>query len=239
MTGDKPKPAFATIADALGETEHQPRAKLRNIIAAFGDEAALALLAEVQQIEADGGMMLPDGSRRRTPGGVYFHLAYHRLAPEQRQAIYGYKRHKDGNAPPPPPPATWGERGAWIGEARGKPKEANTVKITLVGKLGKTVEKQGFTLAMMTHTPRMDKLPKGIPRPDQASKTTYVVYIGGKQWRKVKDALRNPEDVAIIEGVPSWDQEYEALAVFATSITTKLTQQAKREGQKAQATQEA
>jgi hypothetical protein len=239
MTGDKPESAFATIADTLGETEHQPRAKLRNIVAAFGDEAALALLAEVQQIEADGGMMLPDGSRRRTPGGVYFHLAYHRLAPEQRQAIYGYKRHKDGNGTPPPPPATWSERGAWIDEARGKAKEANTVKITLVGTLGKTVEKQNFTLAMMTHTPRMDKLPKGIPRPDQASKTTYIVYIGSKQWRKVKDALRNPEDVAIIEGVPSWDQEYEALAVFATSITTKLTQQAKREAQKAQATQEA
>jgi hypothetical protein len=33
-----------------------------------------------------------------------------------------------------------------------------------------------------------------------------------------------------------WDSQYEALAVFATNVTTKLTQQTKREQQQAQAT---
>jgi hypothetical protein len=51
----------------------------------------------------------------------------------------------------------------------------------------------------------------------------------------VKDALKNPDDTAIIEGTPMWDAEYQAMAVFATSITTKLTQQAKREQQREQA----
>ena len=85
----------------------------------------------------------------------------------------------------------------------------------------------------------MDKLPKGIPRPEKASETTYIVYIGGKQWSKVKKALRNPEDDAIVEGTPMWDQEYEAMAVFATNVTTKLTQQARREEQRAKAQQQA
>jgi hypothetical protein len=105
------------------------------------------------------------------------------------------------------------------------------VKITLIGPLGKTVEKERFTLATMTHVPRLDKLPKGIPRPD-AQRTTYIVYIGGKQWQKVKAALANPEDVAIIEGTPMWDAEYQAMTVFATSITTRLMQQAKRKPKK-------
>jgi hypothetical protein len=106
--------------------------------------------------------------------------------------------------------------------------------LALIGKLGKTIEKPGFTLAMLTHTPRLTALPKGIPRPE-AKETSYVVYIGGKQWKKVKDALKNSDDVAIIEGTPMWDPDYQAVAVFATSITTKLTQQAKREQQRAEA----
>jgi hypothetical protein len=231
------KPTFAHIADTLGETERQPRGQLRAIVDALGDEAALSLLAEVQRIEADGGILLPDGSRRRTPGGVFFHLAYEQLAPEQRQAIYRRGRRADADSgDPTAPPATWADRGAWIAEARPTTEEATTVKITLIGKLGKTIEKPNFTLAMLTHTPRLDTLPKGIPRPE-AKATSYVVYIGGKQWRKVKDALRNPEDAAIIEGTPMWDAEYQALAVFAQSVTTKLTQQAKREEQRAKAQQ--
>ncbi len=223
MTADKP--TCITLADALGETEPQPLAQLRAIVVALGDEAAQSLLEETQPVEANGGLLLPDGSRRRTPGGVFFHLAYERLTLEQRKAIY---------RPVGPLPAKWSDRGPWIEEARSGSEEASTVKITLIGKLSKTIEKPGFTLAMLRHTPHLDALPKGIPRPT-ARETTYVVYIGGKQWNKVKDALRTREDVAIIEGTPMWDAEYEALAVFATSITRKLTQQAKREQQREQA----
>jgi hypothetical protein len=133
-----------------------------------------------------------------------------------------------------PLPAGSTDRGVWIAEFRSSSEEGSTVKITLIGKLGKTIEKPDFTLAMLKHTPRLNALPKGIPRTD-AKETSYVVYIGGKQWHKVKDALQNPQDVAIIEGTPMWDPDYEALGIFTTSITTKLTQQAKREQQQAQA----
>jgi hypothetical protein len=42
MTRDttRRKPAFAVIADTLGETERAPRGKLRAIVAALCDEAA-------------------------------------------------------------------------------------------------------------------------------------------------------------------------------------------------------
>jgi hypothetical protein len=227
-------PTFAHIADALGETQGQPRRQIRQITDALGDENALALLAEVQQIEAAGGLLLPDGSRRRTPGGVFFHLAFHRLTIRQRRAIYPSRNTTAQPQEEAPPPDRWADRGTWIAAVRDDREEATTVKMTLIGKLGKTIEKPTFTLAMLKHTPRLQGLPKGIPQPE-AQETSYVVYIGGKQWRKVKDALHHPDDVAIIEGTPMWDAEYQALAVFATNVTTKLTQQARREAQRAQA----
>ena len=35
---------------------------------------ALELFAKTQAVEMDGGMMIKNGARRRTPGGVYLHL---------------------------------------------------------------------------------------------------------------------------------------------------------------------
>jgi hypothetical protein len=105
--------------------------------------------------------------------------------------------------------------------------DAQRVTISLAGKLGKTVQKERFALAMLKHTPRFDALPKGIPRPN-AQETLYIIYIGGKQWNRVKESLRQPDDIAIIEGIPMWDAEYQAMTVFATRITTKLLEQAKR-----------
>jgi hypothetical protein len=236
----KTRPTFISIAHALGERKPRPWGQLRSIVEFIGEEAALALLKEVQQVEANGGMMLPDGSRRRTPGGVYFYLAYKKLTPDQQRIVYAFPKNKkgkeneDGTEQPSVPPANWADRKDWIAIAKKRRNEATTVKITLIGSLGKTVEKKGFTLAMMQHTPKVDKLPKGIPQPTP-TETSYIVYIGQKQWRKVRDALRNPEDMAIIEGVPMWDNEFESMTVFATSITTKLMQQTKREEQRAKA----
>ena len=37
-------------------------------------QVALELFAKTQAVEMDGGMMIKNGARRRTPGGVYLHL---------------------------------------------------------------------------------------------------------------------------------------------------------------------
>src|SRR6185436_2835887 len=70
----------AAIADRLGESEAGPRSLIIRIVKELGQERTLALLDETMQIEANGGMQLPDGSRRRTPGGVFFFLVKERLA---------------------------------------------------------------------------------------------------------------------------------------------------------------
>jgi hypothetical protein len=77
-----------TIVTALNETDERPRSQIAAIVQAIGEQAALAVLVEANAIERNGGMMLPDQSRRRTPGGVFFALARKRLSPEDREAIF-------------------------------------------------------------------------------------------------------------------------------------------------------
>jgi len=77
-----------TIVTALNESADRPRSQIAAIVQALGEEAALAILVEANAIERAGGMMLPDQSRRRTPGGVFFALARKRLTPEDRDAIF-------------------------------------------------------------------------------------------------------------------------------------------------------
>ena len=63
------------IATALGEAADGPRRRIAEIIDDLGEEQSLGLLQETKRIEEAGGQMLPNGKRRRTPGGVFFSLA--------------------------------------------------------------------------------------------------------------------------------------------------------------------
>ncbi len=217
------------------------------IVLYCGEEQAWAWLDKTQEIEAQGGMMTRNGKRRRTAGGVYFQVAKHHLyhhnkalfrfvfRPNLNQQV-GKKKRPTATAPTTPAPQIgWPQRGKLIEQARTQiPRgRATTVKVTLIGKLGKTIEKPQFTLAMMSNVPRLDTMPKGLPIPDKVPATQYIIYIGAKQWRKVREAVTNPDDMVIIEGTQFWDQEYESIAVFASNITTKLTQQALRESHEA------
>src|SRR6185295_8528851 len=64
------------IAQTLGETEQTACQQVQRIVWALGRTQSHQLLEQTLQIEQNGGIMLRDGSRRRTPGGVFFHLAF-------------------------------------------------------------------------------------------------------------------------------------------------------------------
>ena len=96
-----------SIAQQLGETQRTPIQQIRRIVERRGAAAAQAVLQETQQVETNGGMMLPDGSRRRTPGGVYFQLVRSRLSAEDRAIIFPPRQSsKQRKGPRQPPPAT-------------------------------------------------------------------------------------------------------------------------------------
>src|ERR687885_63349 len=191
-----------TIAQQLGETQPGPIRQIHRIIQRLGADRALAFLEETQQIESQGGRLLPDGSRRRTPGGVFFSLVKDRVSARDRAAIF----FTPGQKPRPPqaaqhpsvevPPIELGSIPNTTGEIR-------TVKITLIGRPGPTILKNGYILTSMQAS-KTPSLPKGLPAPP-TTPTAYTVYIAPKQWTKVAAAIHDPEDALIIEGSPAYD----------------------------------
>ena len=219
----------ANIAQQLGETDPIPQEQIRRIVERLGADSALTFLREALKMEAQGGMLLPDRSRRRTPGGVFFHLVRSRTSKKDRAFIWP-------PVPPSPrpsrakepvaPPLAWEDRLAVLEEVLKQKGIATTVKITLVGRPGKVVEKGDSVIIGMQST-KVPALPKGLPTPP-STPTDYVVFIARKQWAKVGDAIQNPDDALIIEGFPVIDPQAKSIAVFAQNVTTKMLQAAKR-----------
>jgi len=236
----------AMIADTLGETEEWPRRNIVIIVRALGRTQSRQLLEQTLQIEANGGEMLPERSRRRTPGGIFFNLAYTTGKPKEgRQLTRPMRRYmpkskgekqptqpeqKAKEKQPAPQPAivfSWDDRISLIREAEQEKGNASTVKITVVGRPGKILDKGQFIVTVMEST-KVPSLPKGLPTPTDVA-TKYAVYISYKQWAKVKDAIADPEDALIVEGFPKADPEVSAIAVFTTNVTTKKLKAAQRQ----------
>jgi hypothetical protein len=76
------------IADALGEQEFRTYKIIEGIVQHCGVDFARALLEQTLEIESGGGMLTLEGDRRRTPGGVFFHLAKGQLSVEERRVIF-------------------------------------------------------------------------------------------------------------------------------------------------------
>lgn len=235
------------IASALGETEQVAQQQIQRIVWALGRTAARNVLEQTLQIEENGGMMLRDGSRRRTPGGIFFHLAYTTGKPKEGRTLERpvYKKPKTEKqaqqsvskqvalkvTQQTQPVFTWDDRIKAVKEAENEKGQAN-VKITVIGRPGKILDKGSCIVTVMEST-KVPTLPKGLPTPTNVA-TKYAVYIASKQWAKVKDAIADPEDTLIIEGFPKTDPEVSAIAVFATNVTTKKLQMAKKQPQQAQ-----
>ena len=227
--------AAMRIADALGERVTGPRAQVGRVVRVLGIERAEAFYQQALEIEAAGGLMLPDNSRRRTLGGVFFKLVRDGVSEEERQAIFPpqpwLKQRGErppsaapgasAASPPPAPRSLLTDLPNLTGEAR--------VKITLVGRPGRIVAKQGYIITSMQHS-KVPSLPKGMPVPP-TKPTTYTIFISAKQWMKVAEALRDPEDVLIAEGTPVYDPQLEGIAVYVTNASTKLLQQKQRAAQ--------
>ncbi len=103
------------------------------------------------------------------------------------------------------------------------------MKLTLIGRPNHVVKRQGLViLGLQTAAP--PPLPKGLPAlPPQP--TTYMVFINQKQWNKVTAALTNPDDQLLVEGYPVYDPRFTGITVYATQVTTKLLQAARRQQQ--------
>jgi hypothetical protein len=183
-------------------------------------------------------MQLPDGSRKRTLGGVFFCLVGDQVSEAERRSIWPYptwqqrkQREKTQVAPAPLrlPSFQWEAVDEVVAEISNLPGEATTVKATIIGRPGEIVERQGAIILGMKNS-AAPSLPKGLPAPPEQP-TNYLVFIIQKQWRKVAEAITNPEDKLIIEGYPVSHPCFASITIYATQVTTKLLQVAKRQQQ--------
>lgn len=76
------------IAHALQEEAHGPRVTIERLIHHIGLDFVEATLKETQEIQANGGMLIKDGSRQRSMGGVFMYLAKSKLDHEDRNNIF-------------------------------------------------------------------------------------------------------------------------------------------------------
>ena len=76
------------IADTLDETQGPARRKIAQIVRVCGEDFARDIMAQTLEVQAQGGLMLPDESRKRTIGGVFFHLVRNQVSESVRKKLF-------------------------------------------------------------------------------------------------------------------------------------------------------
>ncbi len=60
-----------------------------------------------------------------------------------------------------------------------------------------------------------------------------MIFVQQKQWNKVREGIQNANDALIVEGYPVHEPRFAGITVYATQVTTKALQAAKRTEQAA------
>src|SRR5262245_46681235 len=87
-----------TLAQALQDTKHALPLK---VLRTLGQDRCAAILADTLQCEAHGGMLTKDGTRRRTPGGVFFQLVKERAMRQEHRRLFPQLASSRGQGQPP------------------------------------------------------------------------------------------------------------------------------------------
>jgi PHAX RNA-binding domain len=222
----------ALTAEAVAQVLQEPNLPLlREVLRTVGPARCAALLAETLQVEAQGGLRTMDGTRRRTPGGVFFRLTKERATPEERRRLF---------PPPAPPPRgktqdapqvlPWREAQRAMEACASHPVgEATTMKLTLIGR-PEHVEVHGSAVLFCLQGTAPGTLPRGLPLPPRTPGITWNVWVALRQWNRVRGSLAsNPEDQLILEGYPLMQGTQPVL--FVQSCTTVALQRAQRQAQ--------
>ena len=205
------------LVAALGETTPHIIEWLRRAYEGLGADLINATWAETQAIEAAGGMLVKDKSRRRTIGGVFFHVLAKKIPPELRAAWPLPK-------PEPPAPAPfvldWAQRHVAVAKAAEAPGRAR-VQITLRGR-PRSVTQQGLTVVMvLVSSSEPPGFPRGVPTPP-AVETRFEVFIAESQWLKVAPLIAaDAEDELLVDGWCGLDPDTGAIAVWAQNVSTR------------------
>src|SRR5215813_11310855 len=224
--------------DTLAEVLQEPnRPLLTQVLRVLGQDRCAALLTDTRTCEAHGGMLTKDGTRRRTPGGVFFQFVRERATAKERRRLFPRPTPQPGAGPPQralqaPTALTWDEASTRMQTlATEPPGEARTMKLTLIGRPGK-VETHGQAVVFRMQGKPPGALPRGLPPVPTLAPLTWNVMVALRQWNRVKDSLAaNQDDQLIIEGYPLLQGNQHVL--LAQSCTSVALQRAQKQAQQA------
>jgi hypothetical protein len=200
----------AVTVDTLAEALQEPkRALLLKVLRTVGQDRCAAILADTLQCEEGGGMLTKDGTRRRTPGGVFFQLVRDRVTPQERRRLFPPPAASRGQGQPQqpsqgqPPALTWDAARPLMQTLTTEPPgEARTMKLTLIGRPGK-VETRGQAVVFRMQGKPPGALPRGLPPVPAQAPLTWNVMVALRQWNRVKASVAaHQDDQLIIEGYP-------------------------------------
>jgi PHAX RNA-binding domain len=211
---------------------------LRQILRTLGQDRWGAILMDTLTCEAQGGMLTKDGTRRRTPGGVFFQLVRERATARERHRLFPRPTPQPGEGPPQrspqaPTALTWNEANTLMQTlATEPPGEARTMKLTLIGRPGKVETRNQAVVFRMQGKPP-GALPRGLPPVPAQAPMAWTVMVALRQWNRVKDNLAaNQEDQLIIEGYPLMQGTQHVL--LAQSCVSMLQQRVQKQAQQQQ-----
>jgi PHAX RNA-binding domain len=226
------------IAEQLQETSSGPREKINRMVEYAGIDFVRRVIAETVEIWDLGGMLVDNGSRRRTLGGIFFFLAKQQMTDEARHKVfpplYPPKERRPASDKPqtPPPPSLpeliWEEREDLLKLLLAEPGTAQSNKVTLVGRPQRIDSRKDHVVFRVAVDSKQPALPRGVPRVLEALESSfYTVYAASKQWKKVEAALNDPEDTLIIEGTCACDAHIAGMVIYANTLTTRALQREK------------
>lgn len=199
------------LGASLGEKQHAVIGQIRRIVQLCGVEFARDMYATTQEIEATGGMMVSDNSRRRTPGGVFLRLVYDKLNDDQRKHIFGNRSNQGV------PLLAWKKRIVMIEALRAEQGTVKSLKVSLCGRVEQVEKQADVVVITLIDEISIGNLPRVLPRPP-STPTVVTVYATREQWETVETAQTNPPERLVVEGNCAFDPEIKRVVVFAASV---------------------
>src|SRR6266446_797568 len=228
--GPPAPPVRTLVADFAAALQESNTVLLGQVLRVLGTERCQTLLTQTLAIEGAGGMQTKDGTRRCTPGGVFFQLVRAACTPRERARLFPPPR-QPGRAAPPvpnPTPLTWAQIADLAQTCDTHPVGEATMKLTLVGRPAH-IEVRGQVAVMLMQGAPAPALAMGLPAPTGAP-LRWTVLVGLRQWNRVKEALAaHEEDKLVIEGYPTMQGDRHVL--LAQSCVSVLQQRARKQAQ--------
>lgn len=235
MSEKEEKRQHKKIADEiiarLGEKEPKPVKQIHTIVEKCGTKFAQTLMQDTLKVEAEGGMLISSGQRRRSIGGVFFHLARNRVSDELREEIFynwrvTERRRREYESQFPA--FDWSNRHGLIEKLYASSGEIEEMNINIIGRPGEIERREELVITTMAYEINEQMtLPRGVPSIDPQT-VMYSVYISSKQWEQVEEAIKDPNDEMIVDGVCLYDQETETFVIYATQVTTRKMRKTER-----------